>query len=485
MFGLKLARLRSEKGFSLKELSKKVGLSASYLNEIEKGKKHPKPEKIQALAEVLGVTYDSLVSQKLDKSQRHVERLLKSPALQKVPFHLFGLSLEGIVGLIPQARNEGRALVSALVELAENYDLRIESFFHIALRCYQEMHQNYFPEIEEEVAKYKRRKGWGARDQLGLEAVAEALSQDFGISYDESRLSQTIYLRELRSALLEEDGKEILAINAAYSEVQKTFLVLREIGYHVLELKDRGRCSPDIEDQSFERIKNSFLVSYFASAVLIDGESIAADITEFFQRKVWSPDAFMGLMGQYVATEEMFFYRLSEILPHYLGLNELHFLRFDMNLHTGQVGLIKQLNMSSVVVPRGLALQESFCGRWMSIKVLQRLAADLASGVQIGSQHSRSIRGEQEFFCIALARPLTLSEGHLSSVTVGVKYDHALTKTIRFTDSPAVEKEIIGGTCERCPIAAEECDLRAAPPHVLNADTLRKNQRSELLAIVE
>ena len=39
-----------------------MGLSASYINEIEKGKKYPKAEKIMMLAEGLGVEYDDLVS---------------------------------------------------------------------------------------------------------------------------------------------------------------------------------------------------------------------------------------------------------------------------------------------------------------------------------------------------------------------------------------------------------------------------------------
>ena len=39
------------KGFGLKQLAALTGLSASYINEIEKGKKYPKAEKIMMLAE--------------------------------------------------------------------------------------------------------------------------------------------------------------------------------------------------------------------------------------------------------------------------------------------------------------------------------------------------------------------------------------------------------------------------------------------------
>ncbi|HAI38788.1 MAG TPA: DNA-binding protein, partial [Maribacter sp.] len=43
IFGLKLKQIRTEKDLSLFGLSKICGLSKSYLNEIEKGKKYPKP----------------------------------------------------------------------------------------------------------------------------------------------------------------------------------------------------------------------------------------------------------------------------------------------------------------------------------------------------------------------------------------------------------------------------------------------------------
>ena len=38
IFGMKLRNFRQEKGYGLKELSVLTGLSASYINEIEKGK---------------------------------------------------------------------------------------------------------------------------------------------------------------------------------------------------------------------------------------------------------------------------------------------------------------------------------------------------------------------------------------------------------------------------------------------------------------
>ena len=68
ILGLKLKTFRHEKGFSLKDLAEETGLSVSYLSEIEKGKKYPKPEKILHLATALGVQFDELVSMKVDEA---------------------------------------------------------------------------------------------------------------------------------------------------------------------------------------------------------------------------------------------------------------------------------------------------------------------------------------------------------------------------------------------------------------------------------
>ena len=62
VLGLKLRSLRQEKGKPLKAIAARSGLSVSYLSEIEKGKKYPKPEKLIELARALDVSFDSLVS---------------------------------------------------------------------------------------------------------------------------------------------------------------------------------------------------------------------------------------------------------------------------------------------------------------------------------------------------------------------------------------------------------------------------------------
>ena len=68
IIGLKLKQVRTQKNLSLFGLAKLTNLSKSYLNEIEKGKKYPKTDKILLLCSHLDVPYDQMVSLKLDNN---------------------------------------------------------------------------------------------------------------------------------------------------------------------------------------------------------------------------------------------------------------------------------------------------------------------------------------------------------------------------------------------------------------------------------
>jgi len=49
ILGFKIKHLRLDRKISYQALSNATGLSVSYLNDIEKGKKYPKPDKIQCI----------------------------------------------------------------------------------------------------------------------------------------------------------------------------------------------------------------------------------------------------------------------------------------------------------------------------------------------------------------------------------------------------------------------------------------------------
>ena len=128
ILGLKVRQLRTEKKLSFAVLSEQTGMSVSYLNEIEKGKKYPKDDKIQLLATALETTTDSLISAEMPQSLLAVESLLQSNFLSELPLELFGIEMNKVVEIIANAPMRVGAFISTLVELSRNYALREENF---------------------------------------------------------------------------------------------------------------------------------------------------------------------------------------------------------------------------------------------------------------------------------------------------------------------------------------------------------------------
>ena len=119
------------------ELAEKSGISNSYLNEIEKGKKYPKTDKIDALANALQVKYDELVSLKLPKDYAAIELLLQSNILSNLPLDMLGFDLNSLVDLLANSPMKINAFLNTIIEIARNHDLQTEYFYFSVLRSYQ------------------------------------------------------------------------------------------------------------------------------------------------------------------------------------------------------------------------------------------------------------------------------------------------------------------------------------------------------------
>jgi transcriptional regulator with XRE-family HTH domain len=58
--GQRIRELREERDVSLRELAKKLGVSAAFLSDIELGRRYPSEENLKDLARMLGVSFDNL-----------------------------------------------------------------------------------------------------------------------------------------------------------------------------------------------------------------------------------------------------------------------------------------------------------------------------------------------------------------------------------------------------------------------------------------
>lgn len=234
IFGLKLKQIRTEKDLSLFGLSKICGLSKSYLNEIEKGKKYPKPDKIILLSEKLEVPYDQMVSLKLDKNLAPIGDLLQSKILKEIPLDLFGIKESDLIDIVANAPAKVNAFISTIIEIAQHYSFSRESFFLASLRSYQEANNNYFENLEQEVLKFAKAYHLDLSKKLSSKDLEEILIEEYGYSINNGELEKYEALENLRSLFVSET--KTLLLSADINEAQRAFIYAKEIGLSLIHI---------------------------------------------------------------------------------------------------------------------------------------------------------------------------------------------------------------------------------------------------------
>ncbi len=482
VLGLKLRSLRREQGKPLKAIAARSGLSVSYLSEIEKGKKYPKPGKLIDLARALDIPFDSLVSLQVDEELNPVKAVFSSGLLREFPFDLFGIEPEDLFDLVTQDPARAGALLRTFLEVGRLYDVHAEHFLLAALRSYQQMHANYFEDLEEAAASYRRAHGWSGRKPPPFSRLRAIVEREHGYAVDEKTLPASPELKSFRSVFLEGEHPKLL-INGRLMPSQKAFLLAREIGYRELHLTERATTSTWLKVESFDQVLNNFKASYFAGALLIDRDVLRDDLGRFFARPKWDGAALLEGMRRYDATPETFFHRLTQLIPRSFGLREIFFMRFSHAVRSKSYDLTKVLNLSRVPVPHGVGAGETYCRRWPALRLLremERAGKRRDPGPVVTAQRSHFLDDDAEFFVIAMARPLALSARANSSVSLGFLMDDAFRERVRFWNDPAVPLADVNLTCERCPLSKRECRERAAPP-ILSERQVQQRRKEDAL----
>ncbi len=468
IFGLKIKQLRQKKKLTPAELAERCGLSNSYLNEIEKGKKYPKSDKIFALAEGLSVKYDELVSLKLSKKLEPVSDFLNSHVFKEFPLEMFGIEPGKLIELISNAPLKMNAFISTVMEIARNYEMKQEHFYLAALRSYQEMHDNYFEELEDAVDLFTEKFKIKAKAQLNRKHLYNILESEYGYTIDKQKLTKNKALGHFRSVFVPETKK--LMINDGLTESQKAFLLAREIAFNYLELNERPNTTPPYKAKSFEEVLANFKASYFAVALLMNRELVIEDLRELFKRPNWDNKGFLSLMSKYEASPEMFLHRLTNLLPRYFGIKNLFFLRFSHKSNTKLYKLTKELHLSKLHSPHGNELSEHYCRRWISLNIIEDLKKiqkkKSSNNPIVGVQRSKYFGTENEYLCISVAKPNSPERNSHVSVTIGFFIDEHLKKKVHFLDDKNIITRVVNETCQRCPI--EDCAERVADPVVIN-----------------
>lgn len=471
ILGLKVKQLRLERGLSFSELSKSSGMSLSYLNEIEKGKKFPKVDKIERLAKALDTTAEDLTNGELGRHLAPVTQLLQSNFLNELPLELFGIELNKVAELVAQAPTRVGAFISTLLELSRSYALRQENFYFAALRSYLELHLNYFPELERAVDEFAVQHDLPSFRPIPPRLLAGILERQYGYAIVPDALTTHPDLSGLRSVYQPESNR--LLLNGSLTPVQRGFQFGKEIAFNYLKLAERANTSSLLRSRVFEEVLNHSKATYFSVALHMPLQPFVAAVREFFARERWSADGFRDLMQRFNATPEMFYHRLTNVLPEFFGLREMFFLRFVHEPATNSFAIDKELHLHRRHHPHENGLFEHYCRRWISIGLLTEMENEAQNGrLRIDVQRSQYFGTEDEYLCVTLARTGYPSPRQNVSVTLGFLFNEELSNTIRWADDPAIPRVTVNTTCERCPIA--DCRVRAAEPVIV-----RKRERMQ------
>ena len=470
IFGLKLKQARTSKDLSLFGLAKITELSKSYLNEIEKGKKYPKTDKIILLAEKLEVTYDHLVSLKLDNNLAPIGEILKSGILKEIPLDLFGIQEADLIDIIANAPAKVNAFISTIIEIAQHYNLSRESFFLASLRSYQEAHNNYFGDLEEKVVLFCKAFHVDITTNISINELKAILMEEYGYTIQELVFSEKEELVDLRSIYV--PSSKTLLLSDEIDEGQKAFVLAKEIAYNFMDIKERLYTFSWIKFDNFDQVLNNFYASYFAGALLLPRQHLIDELNLFLAKEHPKPQEMVQLMTRFNVSPESFYQRLTNILPKDFNLKNLFFLRLSHKIGADTYQIKKELHITNQQEPHANEMNEHYCRRWVSIKTIEQL-------LQQGKTHffdaqvSRYENSSNEYLVFSSATPDPFKKDCLRSISVGILITPSVKKKFKFLEGDVVPRQLVGVTCETC--AVKECHERASEPIHLNQKIRNEN----------
>lgn len=474
ILGFKIKYLRLKQKVSYQELSEVSGLSVSYLNDIEKGKKYPKPDKISALAKAFNIDYDELVSTRTDKKLRPVIELLNSGFFKFFPLDEFGISPDKLIDVFSNSPDRISAFISTILKMVRSYQIEKEHFYRIALRSYQDMHDNYFPELEEAVQSFKKEMKL-KKLPSGYEQLEDLLRSKFDITVDRVSLIKNRKLRKFRSYYQPE--KKVLYINQGLSEGQESFILSKELGFQYLKMEERSYETQLNKEASFEKLLSNYKASYFAAALLMDAAELVKDIELIARSTTWKPSLIGKLLKKYQVTPETLLQRFTNILPHYFNIRDLFFIRLQSTKALIKYDITKELHLSQLHNPYHTELDEHLCHRWVSISSIKNIRSKNEDSL-IDAQVSEYWKTSRSYFCISVAEPDNYNGDGASSVTLGLLMTDGLKGAFNFIKDPDLRKKTVHTTCERCSIP--DCDNRVAPPTYMDERRLEEELAEEL-----
>jgi predicted transcriptional regulator/DNA-binding XRE family transcriptional regulator len=318
MFGQQLKHFRRMRGMTLHELGDKVGRPASYLSQLENGRREPRLSTVSDLAAAMGCSTAELLDHNPPNRRAALE--VKVAQIQDDP-RFVALRLPY---LRPTARTDDAQLeqIVALWEL--NVDLSAQlarrpsppaagaRAVNTAMRIEMRSRDNYYSDIEKVAETALGSLGQGGRAPVSERALADLTAYfGFSVSRVQDLPASARSVSDLRNRVIYVPQRNDVPTRSARS------LIAQTLGHFALGHRD----PTGFEEYVRQRVE----ANYFAGALLAP-ERIAVPILS--EAKARSDISVEDLAEVFFISYEMAAHRLTNLITHHLNV-PVHFTRSD------------------------------------------------------------------------------------------------------------------------------------------------------------
>lgn len=470
--GQRLRELRHDRGHSQADFARRLGISGSYLNLIEKGRRavqlpllwkalgllQVEPEPFlkslgeQPVEQSLAQLLDEPLLRSLNLDRDDLATISAEPTAVTTITTLFNLykntrsQLDKLQQILSRREADEKARASL-----ERHGQTVEPAFQLDYSPLDEVvdflqeHRNYFPDLEEASAAVRRQVGLERR--VLSDALVRVLVDRLGVEVTDLPPGDS------SSVVRHYDpGAGRLALSAELPEARRKFDLAHVIGLRLIaeqKLAETASKSFAARHPETPRLIKIHLANYFAGALLLPYD----DVFREAQRLRYDVE---GLAGLFEMSYEAVAHRLTNLAdPKRRGV-PMHFLRVDVG---GNIS--KRYSSTGLQFPVGLGS----CSKWAVHTAFLTPSA-------ISKQFSLMPDGSA-FFCFAKvnASPVhgSLVKGTVYSIGLGTHAEDAHHAAYaddlpRWAPERASRIAVpVGITCRFC--ERVDCSQRAAPSH--------------------
>ena len=446
--GFKIKNERRKQGISQAQLSEKLGISSSYLNLIESGKRNVNVDLLLKTSEILNIELKDLSKKENANLYHDVLDLLGDNIFEDLDItNLEVKDLANNSPLVAKAlirlgdfyKKENKEIYSKVESISEDNITNYKSTFPgEAVSDFLQQHNNYFEEIEDYATDVFRSVNTNNRTRHVL--LVDYLKKKHKIEVVDVVPSE----KENFAKKFDQNQNKLFLSDYLTLETKKLFIASQIVQLEAMNLINKQLADYAFQNEESKTLTTIALINYTAAAILMP--------YELFYTECLKHRYDLELIQHTFATSfEQVAHRVTCLQnPKMKGI-PFHMLRVDI-----AGNLSKRLSLSGIQIPR----YGGACPRW-------NIHSAFVTPGKIHAALSKMTDGER-YVCIAR----TIEKGigrhgvHRSMVSIGLGCQAKYAKDFVYSDQLNLKDEKaaipIGVNCRTC--TRLDCQQRAFPP---------------------